>query len=129
MVGSVFFFSSSRRHTSCALVTGVQTCALPIYHRSSLLPCAASEAGRNRLRRGGRPGPGRRASDPSALDELGIASGLGPHALPLAAHGVLAHLATDARPATLEVNDPAPPRTLPTTPRPPVPTPDGRVST
>src|SRR3546814_4545037 len=27
----VFFFSSSRRHTSCALVTGVQTCALPIY--------------------------------------------------------------------------------------------------
>src|SRR3546814_3618890 len=26
----VFFFSSSRRHTSCALVTGVQTCALPI---------------------------------------------------------------------------------------------------
>src|SRR3546814_6116906 len=24
------FFSSSRRHTSCALVTGVQTCALPI---------------------------------------------------------------------------------------------------
>src|SRR3546814_8533514 len=25
-----FFFSSSRRHTSCALVTGVQTCALPI---------------------------------------------------------------------------------------------------
>src|SRR3546814_7717203 len=29
---SVFlcFFSSRRRHTSCALVTGVQTCALPI---------------------------------------------------------------------------------------------------
>src|SRR3546814_13265974 len=25
-----FFFSSRRRHTSCALVTGVQTCALPI---------------------------------------------------------------------------------------------------
>src|SRR3546814_2132765 len=27
----VFFFSSRRRHTRCALVTGVQTCALPIY--------------------------------------------------------------------------------------------------
>src|SRR3546814_8008346 len=26
----VFFFSSERRHTICALVTGVQTCALPI---------------------------------------------------------------------------------------------------
>src|SRR3546814_10222437 len=25
-----FFFSGRRRHTSCALVTGVQTCALPI---------------------------------------------------------------------------------------------------
>src|SRR3546814_12997793 len=31
----VFFFSSRRRHTRCALVTGVQTCALPI-----LLPVA-----------------------------------------------------------------------------------------
>src|SRR3546814_6712169 len=30
-----FFFSSRRRHTRCALVTGVQTCALPI---SSPLP-------------------------------------------------------------------------------------------
>src|SRR3546814_2808994 len=27
------FFSSRRRHTRCALVTGVQTCALPIYAR------------------------------------------------------------------------------------------------
>src|SRR3546814_9732566 len=25
------FFSSRRRHTRCALVTGVQTCALPIF--------------------------------------------------------------------------------------------------
>src|SRR3546814_5689723 len=30
----VFFFSSRRRHTRCALVTGVQTCALPISSRS-----------------------------------------------------------------------------------------------
>src|SRR3546814_6489572 len=29
----LFFFSSRRRHTRCALVTGVQTCALPIYPR------------------------------------------------------------------------------------------------
>src|SRR3546814_10057576 len=27
----VFFFSSRRRHTRCELVTGVQTCALPIF--------------------------------------------------------------------------------------------------
>src|SRR3546814_12582082 len=27
----VFFFASRRRHTRCALVTGVQTCALPIF--------------------------------------------------------------------------------------------------
>src|SRR3546814_8046689 len=27
----IFFCSSRRRHTRCALVTGVQTCALPIF--------------------------------------------------------------------------------------------------
>src|SRR3546814_12500783 len=31
----MFFFSSRRRHTRCALVTGVQTCALPIYLRAA----------------------------------------------------------------------------------------------
>src|SRR3546814_6979130 len=32
-----FFFSSRRRHTRCALVTGVQTCALPIsYQRAKV---------------------------------------------------------------------------------------------
>src|SRR3546814_4732869 len=31
IVSLFFFFSSRRRHTRCALVTGVQTCALPIY--------------------------------------------------------------------------------------------------
>src|SRR3546814_2345172 len=41
------FFSSRRRHTSCALVTGVQTCALPIstdpLHRyASSTPCSDS---------------------------------------------------------------------------------------
>src|SRR3546814_5800085 len=32
----VFFFSSRRRHTRCALVTGVQTCALPIFSADGL---------------------------------------------------------------------------------------------
>src|SRR3546814_6321363 len=39
----VFFFSSRRRHTICALVTGVQTCALPI---CSLLPLALEREAR-----------------------------------------------------------------------------------
>src|SRR3546814_1472205 len=33
-----FFFSSRRRHTICALVTGVQTCALPIFESVFALP-------------------------------------------------------------------------------------------
>src|SRR3546814_3349691 len=37
----MFFFSSRRRHTRCALVTGVQTCALPI----SLAPLARALGG------------------------------------------------------------------------------------
>src|SRR3546814_4534347 len=32
----MFFFSSRRRHTRCALVTGVQTCALPISMEAGL---------------------------------------------------------------------------------------------
>src|SRR3546814_18778228 len=39
-----FFFSSRRRHTSCALVTGVQTCALPIYGSPLILVTAYSLA-------------------------------------------------------------------------------------
>src|SRR3546814_4415616 len=35
-----FFFSSRRRHTRCALMTGVQTCALPIFHRVPLATIA-----------------------------------------------------------------------------------------
>src|SRR3546814_8063781 len=33
-----FFFSSRRRHTRCALVTGVQTCALPISREDATAP-------------------------------------------------------------------------------------------
>src|SRR3546814_19324112 len=39
LLGLFFFFSSRRRHTRCALVTGVQTCALPICCRSSIASC------------------------------------------------------------------------------------------
>src|SRR3546814_1464779 len=44
---SWFFFASRRRHTRCALVTGVQTCALPILSfgvssNSNLNSCASS---------------------------------------------------------------------------------------
>src|SRR3546814_3041396 len=34
MLSCFFFFSSRRRHTRCALVTGVQTCALPILEKN-----------------------------------------------------------------------------------------------
>src|SRR3546814_9488679 len=43
-----FFFSSRRRHTRCALVTGVQTCALPI----SMLGAALAIAVIDSIRRG-----------------------------------------------------------------------------
>src|SRR3546814_10864265 len=40
-----FFFSSRRRHTRCALVTGVQTCALPISnHKSAYLMAVGGAA-------------------------------------------------------------------------------------
>src|SRR3546814_21153316 len=42
----MFFFSSRRRHTRCALVTGVQTCALPIYDRTGWVATASSFDGR-----------------------------------------------------------------------------------
>src|SRR3546814_318771 len=39
-----FFFSSIRRHTRCALVTGVQTCALPIYDLLCRSPLGRNDA-------------------------------------------------------------------------------------
>src|SRR3546814_11253150 len=46
-----FFFSSRRRHTRCALVTGVQTCALPISDIKDLIivlddPFTSQDSGR-----------------------------------------------------------------------------------
>src|SRR3546814_4084584 len=52
----MFIFASRRRHTRCALVTGVQTCALPIFPEPE-----ATELGRylDRVRvAGGRRFPG-----------------------------------------------------------------------
>src|SRR3546814_3746942 len=40
------FFSSRRRHTRCALVTGVQTCALPILTRRPQSGWRANRKGR-----------------------------------------------------------------------------------
>src|SRR3546814_9247842 len=45
-----FFFSSRRRHTRCALVTGVQTCALPIFLFKCLalqIPAAIAVVGKD----------------------------------------------------------------------------------
>src|SRR3546814_11655703 len=58
----IFFFSSRRRHTRCALVTGVQTCALPIYSQWKFMRVAFQRgdrtphlgAYRERARRPGR---------------------------------------------------------------------------
>src|SRR3546814_8333907 len=59
-----FFFSSRRRHTRCALVTGVQTCALPIsLGRGRKAPvgggrAAGCQMGRSGIRPGAAPSPG-----------------------------------------------------------------------
>src|SRR3546814_15978945 len=62
-----FFFSSRRRHTRCALVTGVQTCALPISR--------PAESSAEAL---GRPvasdGEARSCRDPARLRRAGAAS-------------------------------------------------------
>src|SRR3546814_2378817 len=59
----LFFFSSRRRHTRCALVTGVQTCALPICDRR----------GRRRLHLDRRADQARARDRP--VDEAGAATG------------------------------------------------------
>src|SRR3546814_7429020 len=55
-----FFFSSRRRHTRCALVTGVQTCALPICP-TCLPPCCRIVRSSRQSFGGERP-PARRAA-------------------------------------------------------------------
>src|SRR3546814_8079811 len=58
----LFFFSSRRRHTRCALVTGVQTCALPILVRPAGLPAFTSGGRIPRI-------PAVRAGDQSRSEE------------------------------------------------------------
>src|SRR3546814_4662445 len=45
LIGFFFFFSSRRRHTRCALVTGVQTCALSDLTVSAVVTGGASGLG------------------------------------------------------------------------------------
>src|SRR3546814_2302490 len=87
-----FFFSSRRRHTRCALVTGVQTCALPISAGPGLKteiaartdvcePAAVAACDQPALacRQGFgcmQADHGRRATEPGAIEtEIGSASG------------------------------------------------------
>src|SRR3546814_7274550 len=76
----LFFFSSRRRHTRCALVTGVQTCALPILCQPGnrrvhldareqplrLARAARRLSGRRRTARLVFAEPGRRSVEPAA---------------------------------------------------------------
>src|SRR3546814_10640793 len=48
VISLIFFFSSRRRHTRCALVTGVQTCALPISRFYLLAPVVRGRKGEYR---------------------------------------------------------------------------------
>src|SRR3546814_9063439 len=48
-MGCLFVFSSRRRHTRCALVTGVQTCALPICGTQRLLRIAGMKVANDLL--------------------------------------------------------------------------------
>src|SRR3546814_20488361 len=50
VVRRVFFCSSGRRHTICALVTGVQTCALPIYDQIEEMQSAVVNLTQKRIR-------------------------------------------------------------------------------
>src|SRR3546814_4189449 len=67
-----FFFSSRRRHTRCALVTGVQTCALPIsvqgYIKRTPLESFRAQA------RGGKGRSGMTTKDEDAITELFVTS-------------------------------------------------------
>src|SRR3546814_4893893 len=77
-----FFFSSRRRHTRCALVTGVQTCALPISQHHDFLAKGGAFDGQHDRRLGGTSctggeqfggdvaAPGRRRR-PAVADPLG----------------------------------------------------------
>src|SRR3546814_8968179 len=95
-----FFFSSRRRHTRCALVTGVQTCALPIsvvpmFHANAWgLPFSVPAAGGKLVL------PGRH-SDGAHLAALirgeGVTAGVG---VPTVWLGLVEHLEREDRKST-----------------------------
>src|SRR3546814_8264920 len=62
----IFFFSSRRRHTRCALVTGVQTCALPIWDEGAGRPRVSRAA--HRIGRGADRRQAVRATDLRSRD-------------------------------------------------------------
>src|SRR3546814_3912666 len=62
----LFFFSSRRRHTRCALVTGVQTCALPISAPAAAGRGAPRVVRAGRAARGSLPRGGARARPPGS---------------------------------------------------------------
>src|SRR3546814_1326066 len=66
------FFSSKRRHTICALVTGVQTCALPIWG-GSCLPWRRTRPGHRPTAAARRHRPAHRCG-PGPCAEIGRAS-------------------------------------------------------
>src|SRR3546814_4869699 len=68
-----FFFSSRRRHTRCALVTGVQTCALPIFFPVPhlCLECRPGEVVADEGNRIGKGGPSvSRERQPSSIEHV-----------------------------------------------------------
>src|SRR3546814_2601976 len=81
-----FFFSSRRRHTRCALVTGVQTCALPICGRGNspgeirrsdaANGCFPMNVPEDRFTRGARRGIGLRQVAPNAVTAMALCFGL-----------------------------------------------------
>src|SRR3546814_4546168 len=81
MVCGFFFFSGRRRHTRCALVTGVQTCALPILAAAAGGVQAADQVHQRRLAGAGRPHDGDEITTADAQfralerDHLGLRAG------------------------------------------------------
>src|SRR3546814_9586395 len=64
-----FFFSSRRRHTRCALVTGVQTCALPISGAGQPVQAPRSRPHQGRAADHGHPEGDPGGAAPPALSE------------------------------------------------------------
>src|SRR3546814_2786052 len=86
-VVGIFFFSSRRRHTRCALVTGVQTCALPILAIPAIRKscCEWATVSRNHLLHGVRSARSSRRRNPGSCELLPTGGGQNPILLPLRA--------------------------------------------